>query len=328
MTVVVSTPSRLHFGLLRFEQGDGPSFGGLGMMIANPRWVIEVDRAEQWSGEGPSVERALTFARRVLEQIDLGAKPPALHVRIRSAIPEHRGWGGGTQLALAIAEAIRRLLGLPPAGASELAFITGRGQRSAVGTHGFLHGGLIWETGREPGEPIGRLAARVALPESWRIVLVSSLKQGGLSGKREREAFRALPPVPAASSERLQQLAVELILPAGQRADIKEFSEAVYEYGRLSGESFAPVQGGAYASQSIAQCVQTIRQLGIAGVGQSSWGPAVFAITETIKQADALVESLKRLLSTNYDYEITTPDNRGAMITSTSTVSSFLTPDS
>jgi beta-RFAP synthase len=328
MTVVVSTPSRLHFGLLRFEQADGPSFGGLGMMIASPRWVIEVSRAENWVGEGPGVERALTIARRVLEQSHLDAKPPALRLRVTSLIPEHRGFGGGTQLALAVAAATRQLLGLPPASASELATLAGRGQRSAVGTHGFLHGGLVWETGREPGEPLGRLAARVALPEPWRIVLVGSPEEGGLSGKPESEAFRALPRVPAATTKRLQQLAVEQILPAAQCARIDIFGEAVYEYGRLSGECFAPVQGGPYASESIAQCVQTIRDLGVSGVGQSSWGPSVFSLAESLEQAESLVQSLKQRLPSNYSVEITAPDNRGAVIASKSTVSSFLTPDS
>jgi predicted sugar kinase len=157
---------------------------------------------------------------------------------------------------------------------------------------------------------------------------VHSPEQGGLSGKSESEAFRALPPAPAATTERLQQLAVEQIFPAGQRADIKEFGEAVYEYGRLAGECFAPVQGGPYASRSIAECVQRIRELGVAGVGQSSWGPTIFAITENLEQAEPLVQSLEQRLPSNYSFEITAPDNRGALVRSHSTADSFLTPDS
>jgi beta-ribofuranosylaminobenzene 5'-phosphate synthase len=313
MPVVVTTPSRLHFGLLRFEQTDGPSYGGLGMMIADPRWVVELDAAEQWAGEGAGVQRALEFARHALHAIDAPHKPQALRIRVRQAIPAHRGLGGGTQLGLAITAGIRRLLDLPDASAAELAAASGRGQRSAVGAHGFIHGGLLWEKGRPPGESIGQLAARVALPEAWRIVVVDTDDPSGLSGQPEVDAFRALPPVPVATTQRLEQLAEEVILPAAQLGDLAMFGEALYEYGRTAGECFAPVQGGPYASPAIARCVRTIRQLGVAAAGQSSWGPTVFAVTESIEQAKQLCDSLANNPATaEYATQITAPNNHGA----------------
>ena len=315
MPVVVSTPSRLHFGLLRFEQPDGLSYGGLGMMIAEPRWVVQLEPARHWSGEGQGVERALEFARRVLDDTESPDKPPALRLRINQAIPPHRGLGGGTQLGLAVAAGIRQLLEFPAAKATELAVAAGRGLRSAVGAHGFIHGGLIWETGRLPGESLGRLAARVPLPESWRIVLVDTGEQGGLSGKPEVDAFQALPPVPAATTERLQRKAEDVILPAAERQSIDDFGQALYEYGRIAGECFTAVQGGAYASPAIACCVDVIRRLGVAGAGQSSWGPTVFAVTESQQQAEWLRESLKKNKATaGFAVQITTPDNHGAKI--------------
>src|SRR5262245_26743773 len=141
MSAVVSTPSRLHFGLLRFQQSEGASFGGLGMMIAEPRWKIELRLAERWSGEGVDHERAIEFGRLAITRLARN-EPVALWVRITSAIPAHRGLGGGTQLALAVAAGVRSLFGLPRASATLLAAMVGRGQRSAVGTHGFLRGGL------------------------------------------------------------------------------------------------------------------------------------------------------------------------------------------
>jgi len=316
MSIVVSTPSRLHFGLLRFEQAAGPSYGGLGMVIAEPRWTIALEPSDQWAADGVGFQRGLEFARRVLEKIDVPRKPAALRLRITSAIPAHRGFGGGTQLALAVAAGIRALVGLPRATAAELAALAGRGQRSAVGAHGFVHGGLIWETGRRPGEPLGRLAARVGVAKPWRVVLINTREAAGLSGKPEVEAFCALPPVPPATTQRLKRLAEEQILPAAERASLDDFGEAVYEYGRLSGECFAPVQGGPYASPTIADCIRAIRQLGVAGAGQSSWGPTVFAVTENLRQADWLVESLRgRSPAAEYKFQITVPDNSGATIT-------------
>ncbi len=315
MPIVITTPSRLHFGLLRFEQAEGRSYGGLGMMIADPRWVVELDAADQWAGEGVGFQRALEFARHVLNAVDAPRKPQALRIRIRQAIPAHRGLGGGTQLGLAIAAGVRRLFDLPEASAEELAAASGRGQRSAVGAHGFVHGGLIWEKGRPPGESLGQLAARIALPESWRIVLVDTGDPSGLSGKPEVDAFKALPPVRAATTERLEQLAEEAILPAAQRGDLKAFGEALYDYGRTAGECFAPVQGGPYASPAIARCIRTIRQLGVPAAGQSSWGPTVFAVTESIEHAKQLCESLANNPATATDTtQVTAPNNHGATI--------------
>jgi beta-RFAP synthase len=315
MPVVVSTPSRLHFGLLRFQQHDGPSFGGVGMMIAEPRWTIELEPAEQWSFEGIAVERMAELAPRLLRTIAADSRTRALQVRVSAEAPLHHGFGGGTQLALALAAGIRRLVGLADESAEELAELTGRGRRSAVGTYGFLQGGLIWETGRLPGETLGRLAARIDVPESWRVVLVSLRTSTGLSGQPENEAFGALPPVPQTTTDRLMQLAEQQILPAASAADLVNFGEGVYQYGRLAGECFAPVQGGPYASPEIEQCVDLIRRLGVRGVGQSSWGPTVFAFTESPQQAERLVESLREKPSNSgVEFLITTADNRGAIL--------------
>ena len=58
-SVRITTPSRLHFGLLRFSQESGPSYGGLGMMIDRPRVEVELSAADEWSVSGPYGERAL-----------------------------------------------------------------------------------------------------------------------------------------------------------------------------------------------------------------------------------------------------------------------------
>lgn len=313
--VVVSAPSRLHFGLLRFAQSHGPSFGGLGMMIAAPRAIVELAAADCWSAEGPSADRALALARRALESTDAATKLAALRVVVRSVVPPHRGLGGGTQLALAVAAGVRRALDLPAGTAEELATAVGRGERSAVGSHGFVHGGLVWETGRWPGEPLGRLASRVALPVAWRVVLVAPRDVHGLSGKPEREAFEALPAVPEATAARLQQLAEGQILPAAERGAVDDFGEGVFEYGRLAGNCFAPVQGGPYSSAEIAGVVTAIRALGMCGVGQSSWGPTVFAIVDGESRARELATELRaRPQWSGYDFTIVAPDNRGATV--------------
>jgi predicted sugar kinase len=52
----------------------------------------------------------------------------------------------------------------------------------------------------------------------------------------------------------------------------------VYELNARVGDAFAPAQGGRYASAAVADCVTRLRAAGVRGVGQSSWGPTVFAV--------------------------------------------------
>lgn len=317
MTVVhVSTPSRLHFGLLRLHERDGRSFGGLGMMVERPRVELDISAADEWAVSGPSAKRAAVFAERAFATLGLTERPSALRVRVASIVPQHRGLGGGTQLALAIAAGVRELAGRPPGAAAELAATVGRGLRSAVGSHGFIHGGLLWERGRTTEGRLAELSARVAMPPPWRVVLVAPPQGCGLSGPSERAAFDRLPPVPTDVTRRLETLAEDQILPAARAAELDAFGEGVYQYGRLSGESFACVQGGPYASAEIAACVAAIRARGVRAVGQSSWGPTVFAVTADAAAASELVVALQQDVRwSSYEIEITAPDNRGAVIT-------------
>jgi predicted sugar kinase len=104
------------------------------------------------------------------------------------------------------------------------------------------------------------------------------------------------------------------MLPALERSSCRDFGEAVYRFGRLAGGCFAAVQGGPFASRDIAQLIDAIRNHGIAGVGQSSWGPTVFAVCHSEAEAYNLCEWLRRTDRDVYDLWVATPSNRGANI--------------
>jgi beta-RFAP synthase len=295
------------------------------MMIAEPRCTVRLSASHEWRASGPDAHRAVSSAKQALESITAAAgqqpagaappTPPAFQIEILKSIPAHHGLGSGTQLALAVATGVRSLGGLPEANAEALAAAVGRGRRSAIGCHGFLHGGLLYELGSYPDEPLGRLAKRVEVPAAWRVLLVTASQSAGLSGDHERKAFDQLSPVPAATTARLEQLAAAAILPAAEQSEVEAFGEALFEYGQLAGGCFASVQGGPYASAEIAACVETLRGLGAHGVGQSSWGPTVFAVAEDQSRAEWLVKRLHALPAwANHAVRITSADNRGATL--------------
>ncbi len=311
--VRVTTPSRLHFGLLRFEQAEGPSFGGLGMMINQPQVMVEITRSDDWSAEGAAADRALIFAQQAMQACGPADKH-RLHVRVINMPPQHTGLGTGTQLALAIAAGVRTACGLPQAPLADLVASVHRGKRSAIGSHGFYGGGLILESGRSDVDALGKLQQRVDMPEDWPIVLITSQEEQGRHGRQESDAFGQLDSVPTKITDQLLRLALDEILPAAQRKDAETFDHAIHDYGKLAGNCFAKVQGGPLASPAIARRVEILRSINIPGVGQSSWGPTIFVMVRNEAPEALVAELTPRPEFANCTFTVTAPDNCGAEI--------------
>ena len=313
-SVQIVAPSRLHFGLLSFGNARGRQFGGIGTMIAEPALRLRVTSAHNLEASGSLAERALEFARRWRLWATERGVPRELgcKIEIHSSPPEHSGLGSGTQLGLAIAAALNALHNLPPQQPPALAMSVGRGERSAIGTYGFAKGGLLIEAGKLPGEAFSPLIARVELPEGWRLVLVLSPTEQGLFGQKEQAAFAKLPPVPEKVTAYLSHEILLHMLPAAQQGDFARFSQSLYRYGHAAGMCFAPHQHGAFASERIARLVTTIRELGTEGVGQSSWGPTIFALTPSAVAADELVAKLRSHVDERSNVLIVELNRRGA----------------
>ncbi len=264
----------------------GPQFGGVGAMIEPPNVEVTIAPSKHFSVHGAHADRVRQFVETVVRNWNLSSLPDC-RIEVRSPAG-HTGLGVGTQLALATAAGLRRFLKLPELPIESLAASVGRGKRSAVGTYGFQHGGLIVDAGKARGEQFGKLSRREELPAGWRFVLMRSTEAQGLAGDQEAETFANLPPVPEAVTRKLWQITNEQMLPALAAADCAAFGEAVYQFGRLAGECFATAQGGPFASSQIERLVMSIRDYGVMGVGQSSWGPTVFALTENDSAAQQL----------------------------------------
>jgi beta-ribofuranosylaminobenzene 5'-phosphate synthase len=269
----VETGSRLHIGLLRPPPIAGHrGFGGCGLMVDAPAVRVAVEPAAKWSTTGPSADRALAIARRVA--------PDRPHrIVIEACPPEHVGLGVGTQLGLAVARAVTYLAtGESPGGnlpAADLARLTGRGARSAIGLHGFERGGFLVDGGKRDGNELAPLVARVEFPPEWRIVLLTPPSRSNWHGEHERDAFAAMSAAPADDS--LCRLVLLGMLPALMDRDLPAFAAALHEYNARAGEPFRAMQGGVYTAEA-AELIEWLRRQGVTGVGQSSWGTTVFAV--------------------------------------------------
>lgn len=292
--VRVEAPARLHFGMLDLRGSLGRRFGGIGAGMFDPSLVIEVERAAGVEAEGAEANRAAEFARRYLDsqRVREGAR-----IVIRRAIPGHAGLGSGTQLALAVARGIAELYGLPT-DAGGLAAAVGRARRSAIGTWLFDGGGFIVEGGRrEDGDRIAPLLARLPIPESWRCVVALPWSAESVSGESEVQAFRELPPPPLHEVEHVAHLLVMSLLPALVDGDLETFGGTVTTIQRINGGWFAPAQGGTFATSTSTELIRKMGEWGAAGIGQSSWGPAVYGITEGDERAAELAARVRGVLN-------------------------------
>ncbi|MGL6097240.1 MAG: beta-ribofuranosylaminobenzene 5'-phosphate synthase family protein [Fimbriiglobus sp.] len=304
MTRVVA-PSRLHFGLLHVpvpgltHWPDGlpvRAFGGLGLMIDQPGLEVRAEPADEWAAAGPHADRALGFARQIVEARPSWFGRLRFRVNVVHAPPEHVGLGVGTQLGLAVARAVTESAGVKNLSGPDLAAGVGRGGRSAVGVHGFDRGGFVFDCGRPLGDGLSTLAGRYDFPRDWWVVVCYPQAGSGWSGAAERAAFARPRSIDAALrlTERLVRLAAVGVVPALLEEDYPAFAGALYEYNRIAGEPFASDQGGTYSSPEVAELVRRFRQdWHVPGVGQSSWGPAVFAVVPGYERAHHLCEQVR-----------------------------------
>jgi predicted sugar kinase len=113
----------------------------------------------------------------------------------------------------------------------------------------------------------------------------------------------------------LEQLTNTQLIPASESNNFAIFSKALYRYGCLAGKCFEPVQGGIFSSPETARLIAWLRGQGIVGVGQSSWGPTVFALLPNTKTAQELrAVLLDQSEFSDYEFVVAAGANQGAIV--------------
>jgi beta-RFAP synthase len=109
-------------------------------------------------------------------------------------------------------------------------------------------------------------------------------------------AFARLAPPPEGDVERVAYLVLMALLPALVEADIESFGAALSEIQEMTGRWFAAAQGGTFAPGPTETLVRRMAQWGARGVGQSSWGPAVYGIVDGEEEGASLAERVRDTL--------------------------------
>jgi beta-RFAP synthase len=283
--VSVAAAARLHLGFLDMNGALGRKFGGLGLSIDAPATRLTLEHAEATSVFGADPERAAALLERAVAAHAPGGR---YRLVVEEAIPPHSGLGSGTQLALAIAAALRRLEDLPQDVEADAELLQ-RGARSGLGAGLFSRGGLVVDGGRGAATRTPPVVARLPFPPDWRILLVCDPGSVGLHGAEERKAFAELPAFSEADAGRLCRLVLMQALPAASEVDFAGFGAAITEIQAIVGDYFAPAQGGRrFTSAAVERLLAGLAEAGATGVGQTSWGPTGFAFAPSEEAAQRL----------------------------------------
>ncbi|WP_353641198.1 beta-ribofuranosylaminobenzene 5'-phosphate synthase family protein [Mesorhizobium sp. WSM2239] len=312
-SVTIRVPARLHLGFLDLNGDVGRRFGSVGLPLSEPETVVTLSRAAETSVEGSEAARAEQHLSALCRHLGIKSNHRLV---VEQAIPSHAGLGSGTQIALAVAAALRTLHGLPLDIAGD-AILLARGARSGIGIASFESGGVIVDAGKNSTGRPPPVVARLPFPDEWRVLLILDEAVEGLHGQDELQAFRALPQFPAAGAGEICRQVLMGLMPALVEHDLPVFGAAVTTIQTLIGTHFAPAQGGVFTSRRVEALARRLVDAGAVGIGQSSWGPTGFAFAPSEDEARRLVDSVRDETGAGIEIRIVRGRNSGARISQT-----------
>ncbi|WP_168563655.1 GHMP family kinase ATP-binding protein [Crateriforma spongiae] len=312
-TTVIRTGARLHFGLL----DTAAPFGGCGVMIEDGGVEITITPDRTFGVTGIDDSTSVHRLARHWQQFVDAPSIPSCRLHVSRHPRRHCGLGSGTQMALAVCEALFCAAGRTPPEPQRLVRIADRGHRSAIGCHGYFQGGFLCEetpesfsqlTTSESDRVLRPLATRCDLPNHWRVViLIPKAETSLVHGRQEKQLFATIDRATPEQRKQLTQWLCEEIVPHAKAGDFDGFTRAVARYNYHSGELFAQVQGGPYRGPVVAKTIERAKSLDGHGVGQSSWGPGVFAWFENQSAAN---DFARQIPSAEFDVIITRVRNQ------------------
>jgi beta-ribofuranosylaminobenzene 5'-phosphate synthase len=174
-----------------------------------------------------------------------------------------------------------------------LAQMIGRGGTSGIGTAAFDHGGFIIDGGHAFGHGRDKtdfrpssasrgvrpppVTVRHEFPPDWKILLAVPNLPPGANGNAELDIFRTFCPVPLAEVQELCHEVLMRMLPGIAEQDLDLFGSSI---NAVQGLGFKKVELG-LQPQEVMGLLDVLRQAGAAGAGMSSFGPTLYAVSDT-----------------------------------------------
>jgi beta-ribofuranosylaminobenzene 5'-phosphate synthase len=327
---MIKAPSRLHITLIDLNGSLGRVDGGVGLTLENPHLILSCNPGDdgvlvEFTNQDKLSPNRLHEYREKIESASckmmkfLGLDG-GFNFTVGETYPPHSGLGTGTQLSLAAGKLISNYCGRD-IDAHTIGRIVGRGGTSGIGVAAFQDGGLIIDGGHPKSEKSKFLPssasraspppviARYDFPEDWKILLVIPRLEDRVSGKKEVNIFQEYCPIPLEEVQKLSHLLLMKMMPAVAEADLDAFGEAVNSIQRIG---FKKIEN-TLQRPVIGEIMGALRSAGAAGVGMSSFGPTVYAVTDT--NSKGIISAAEDALgSIDREIILTRAQNHGAEI--------------
>lgn len=325
-SLVLSTPARVHFGLIDMNGEIGRIDGGVGLALDSPHTLIEAKKSDDITvdckDEPEMIPRIVEALTTVREHYDLGG----IDLNVKERPLPHVGLGSATQALVGAAYAICKLYGLEE-DIPKLAGLVGRGGTSGIGVEAIRSGGFIVDAGhhfRRGGNSKSEytpssastsiqpppVLARYDFPD-WDVLIVVPLGEGA-SGLREVTLFKCVCPLPIEQVQKMCHILMMQMMPAVIEKDLEMFTKGLEDFQQLGFKVFE------YRAQTklLHDCLQFLKESGAIGAGMSSWGPSLFAFGDNLSE---LQEKAKQWLAANGSGEaiLTKANNTGMQIQET-----------
>ncbi|HIQ30304.1 MAG TPA: hypothetical protein EYH45_07045 [Candidatus Caldiarchaeum subterraneum] len=306
MKVRIEAGGRIHLGIIDLDGGLGRIYGSIGLAIQEPKLILEAESSKKTVVEAP--EEVKPIVMHVISSLNHNA-----YINMVKHLPPHKGLGATTQTILATAVALSKLYQLN-LDVDNIAEMFGRGRISKIGIEAFKTGGFIINAPiRKNVDEMSKTVMIQNFPEEWIVILAIPKGEVGYSEEYEKEVFKKLPRPPSYYADKICRLILVKLIPALLDKELEEFGSALEEIQKLVGEQFKPIQGRVIASRKSQEILEQFRKYGLTGLGQSSWGPAVYGFTDSRKEA---VECIREIGEKFPDttFIITRARNSGAEI--------------
>jgi len=294
--IEITTPSRLHITLIDLNASIGRVDGGIGLTIEKPGIRITAEAADgiTVTGDSELADRMQRSAVAILPE------SCGVHIHIEHDSPSHVGLGSGTQAALAAGMAVNRLYDLDMS-VRDIAIAVGRGGTSGIGVASFENGGFILDCGHRFSDkkafkpsaasksPPAPILFQQPFPD-WEIVLAIPDAKGAHDAK-EVDIFGKECPIPIREVQELSHIILMETLPGVVEGGIEAFGDSI---NRIQAVGFKKREI-ALQTPEIARIIELMQEK-TCGAGMSSFGPVVYGITDSKRDATHAMHEVQEFL--------------------------------
>ncbi len=325
MKLRITSPSRIHIGLIDLNGSIGRVDGGIGITLNHPNFIIEGKESSDIEIEfdkkvlGNEIDKynigyvAKNYYNYELEKRihDISKKilnhigEDGIYLKIKNIMPQHSGLGSGTQMALSVGKLISLIYNKELDG-NTLSNITGRGGTSGIGVNAFEKGGFIIDGGHTFGKGKDKedfrpssASKHVRTPPvlfrhdfNWDVVL--TIPQGeNIHGDKEVNIFKKYCPIPLNETQRMCHLILMKMMPAVIEHDIISFGGVINELQYLG---FKKIEVKLQKNM-VKELLKALQNVSYSGL--SSFGPTIYSICDGKEDIQKVVETSQEFFDKN-----------------------------